>query len=111
MSKPESADGVAGLRYRRIDSADSFFKDDGSKLFEFWLGHSCALVAIGEAPWRWATVYEISTEPKHRGKGECQKLLKALKALFEALGARFALWCPMNDTIEHICEKLGVMTV
>ena len=86
---------------------------DNGDLYEFCLkdGHCTAIVARGfdsEGPW--ATIYEITTDPKYRYKGECQKLLKELKALLEPKGFRFGLWCPMNDIISNICDKLEIKT-
>lgn len=79
----------------------------GGNLYElsFENGHCVAIVARGKG---WLTVYSIETEYEYRKKGECQRLLKRLKEDSGKYNLKFGLWCPMNKTIEHICEKLGI---
>ena len=98
---------------RDITKEMPMFENDGTTcLKRFIMNHSTAVVAVGvEDGKKWATVYEIETLPDHRGKGECTKLLKKLKEYADKGGYKFALWCPMNPTIEHICKKVGVETV
>lgn len=89
----------------------SMFVNNGTRMKRFFMNNSTAVVATGtENGKKWATVYEIMTAPAHRGKGEATKLLKGIKELYEKDGYKFGLWCPMNDVIAHICEKLGVET-
>lgn len=68
-------------------------------------GHCLANCAMGDD---WFTVYLVETLPNHRNKGECTRLLKALKDKAEEKGQEFRLFCPMNPIIEHICEKLNI---
>lgn len=68
-----------------------------------------AIVAKGtDKDGRWMTVYQIETDPEYRNKGECQRLLRDLKEGCDKNGVRFGLWCPMNDVIKHITEKLKI---
>lgn len=88
-----------------------FVDSDGVVIYHYAMNHCVATVAVGEdANGGWATVYDISTLPPFRGRGECQKLLKTLKDAADRNGRRFRLWCPMNKTIEHICQKLAIQT-
>lgn len=41
-------------------------------------------------------------------KGECQRLLKALIERAKEEKQEFALWCPMNEKIQHIADKLKI---
>ena len=76
---------------------------------EFKLGYCVAEVHTGiENGKKWATVYQISTDPRYRNCGYCQTLLAKLKAEYEVRGFEFGLWCPMNDTIKHIINKLNI---
>lgn len=95
-----------------IKNANRMFTNaDEVKMFRYAMNHCTATVAVGEdANGGWATVYDISTLPPFRGRGECQKLLKTLKDAADRNGRRFRLWCPMNKTIEHICQKLAIQT-
>ena len=98
---------------RRIQDKALGHVEGSGDLFMFTLegGHCHAVIAVGvEAGKRWATVYLIETQKEYRNRGECQKLLIALKKLFEKLNANFAVWCPMNDTMEYICKKLSIKT-
>lgn len=79
------------------------------KALEFKLGYCVAVVHTGVDKGRkWATVYQVETDPRYRNNGYCQALLSKLKNVFEVRGYDFALWCPMNDTIKHIVEKLEI---
>ena len=68
-------------------------------------GHCVANCAFDKG---WFTVYLIETEKGYENKGECQKLLKALMEHAKGNRQEFALWCPMNDKIQHIADKLNI---
>lgn len=68
-------------------------------------GHCVANCGIGDD---WFTVYLVETPRAYRCKGECTRLLKALKDKAKEKGQQFRLFCPMNPIIEHICEKLNI---
>lgn len=90
------------MQYRRIDTI-------AGKATQFKLGYCEALVYTGiEKGKKWATVYEVHTDPRYRNQGYCQTLLAKIKAEYEVRGFKFGLWCPMNDTIKHITEKLKI---
>ena len=68
-------------------------------------GHCVANCAFDKG---WFTVYLIETEKGFENKGECQRLLEALKQYAKDNNQTFGLWCPMNDTIQHITDKLNI---
>ena len=68
-------------------------------------GHCVANCAFDKG---WFTVYLIETEKGYENKGECQKLLKALMERAKEKKQEFALWCPMNEKIKHIADKLKI---
>lgn len=68
-------------------------------------GHCFANCGHGED---WLTVYIIETDPDYRNKGECQKLLKALVEFSTRKQLKFGIYCPMNDAIRHIVDKLQI---
>lgn len=68
-------------------------------------GHCYANCASGKD---WFTVYIIETDPEYRNRGECQKLLETLIEYTEFNGLKFGIYCPMNDTIRHIADKLKI---
>lgn len=80
----------------------------GSYDFRLDDGFCVANCGIGKD---WCTVYLLETHPEHRGKGEAQKLLEALKARCEQTNRKFRVWYPMNDLAEHICSKLGIEVI
>lgn len=80
-----------------------FMKDTYN--FKLEDGYCMANCAMGDD---WFTVYLVETPQAQRSKGECKRLLKALKDTAEEKGQRFRLFCPMNPIIEHICEKLDI---
>jgi len=71
-------------------------------------GFCVANCGIGED---WCTVYLIETVPEYRGKGEAQRLLKELQRRCKRTGRKLRLWCPMNEKIEYICEKLKIEVI
>lgn len=99
------------LLYQRVDDCTgSVSGETDMYIFRLENGHCVAVVALGiDAKGKWATVYEIVTEPQYRNQGECQRLLQEIKRHF-ANDVRFGLWCPMNDAITHICKKLNITT-
>lgn len=68
-------------------------------------GHCFANCGIGKD---WFTVYIVETDHDYRNKGECQKLLEALIEYTTYKGLKFGIFCPMNDTIRHIADKLKI---
>lgn len=78
---------------------------EGAYNFKLEGGHCLVNAGVGDD---WFTIYLIETSPLHRGKGEAQALLKAIKEKCEEKGQELRLFCPMNPIIEHICEKLGI---
>lgn len=84
-------------------SADGFCEN--TYIFKLEDGHCFANCAFGDD---WFTVYLVETLHSQRNKGECTRLLKALKDKAEEKGQQFRLFCPLNPTIEHICKKLNI---
>lgn len=68
-------------------------------------GHCVANCAFDK---EWFTVYLIETEKGFENKCECQRLLKALMERAKEENQEFALWCPMNEKIQHIVDKLNI---
>lgn len=58
----------------------------------------------------WLTVYLIETPKNNRNKGEAQALLRKLKEYCDSTNRRFGVWHPMNEVVEHICQKMGIKT-
>ena len=56
----------------------------------------------------WLTVYIIETDYEYENQGECQKLLKELKAFAKLKGLKFGIYCPLNNVIKHIADKLQI---
>ena len=59
----------------------------------------------------WCTIYLIETHPEHRNCGEAERLIKYLQKQCKDTNKKLRLWCPMNETIEHICKKLNLETI
>ena len=71
-------------------------------------GHCIANCGVGE---KWLTVYIIETENGFENQGECQKLLEKLREYCSANNKNLLLWCPLNEKINHICNKLNIKCV
>lgn len=71
-------------------------------------GHCIANVGIGDG---WMTIYFIETEAKYRNKGEATRLILALRERAHTFDREFRVWCPMNEIIEHICEKYSIEVI
>lgn len=99
------------LYYRKLKK-DICVTDNNGGMFEYKFNDCVAIVAEGEdKDGRWMTIYQILTWPESRNKGDCQGLLKALKKVTQDKGARLAIWCPMNEIMDHICKKLNIEVV
>ena len=68
-------------------------------------GHCVANCGKGKD---WLTIYLVETDPQYRNQGEATRLLTRIKQVCESNNLELRLWCPMNKTIEHICEKIGI---
>lgn len=68
-------------------------------------GHCVANCAFDKG---WFTVYLIETEKEFENKGECQRLLEALKQYAKNNKQTFGLFCPMNSKMQHIVDKLKI---
>ena len=83
------------------------YKNAFADTYDFKLedGHCVANCAFDKG---WFTVYLIETEKGFENKGECQRLLEALKQYAKDNNQTFGLWMPMNEKIQHIADKLNI---
>lgn len=87
--------------------SELMYRNSFAGTYDFMLedGHCVANCACDKG---WLTVYLIKTEKGFEGKGECQRLLKALMKRAEEEKQEFAIYYPMNSIIEHIAKKLKI---
>ena len=80
---------------------------DGTQDFKLEDGHCICNAGVGRD---WMTVYIILTEEGFRGRGEATRLLTRLKRECEETRRKLAVWCPLNEHVTHICERLEIET-
>ena len=68
-----------------------------------WLDCSCE----GQ---KMAYIYAVVTDPAHRGKGLCRRLLADTHRLLTALGYTAALLVPAEESLRTMYEKMGYQT-
>ena len=79
------------------------FEDGGGKLLEGKHKDVVITLAVGD---EWVSIYSIESD--NPGHGEAQEAIQEIRKDFPTM----ELWgsTPLNDTIGHIFDKLGVRT-
>jgi ribosomal protein S18 acetylase RimI-like enzyme len=73
---------------------------------EQWKLEACeAEFGIGDG---WATLYIITTDSHHQGKGLATKLLTEAKRHYEAQGKKFGGTVALNETMADIYKRLEI---
>ena len=75
----------------------------GLKLDKCFYKSAFAQVAVGN---NWATIYIAASEEE--GQGHMTELLRQAKKHYEGLGKTFYGSVALNNTMQHIYNKLGI---
>lgn len=71
-------------------------------------GHCFVNAGVGKG---WLTIYLIQTEIGYENQGEATRLLERLKEYSKETHRKLRVWCPMNEIVVHLCQKLEIEIV
>ena len=71
-------------------------------------GYCTVNAAVGKD---WLTICIIETDKEHRRQGEATRLLTELKKRCAQNNQILRVWCPLSDTMVHLCKKLNIEMV
>ena len=82
------------------DRCRCIIEDDGIQAVLYWFDASCA----GH---KFAYLYAVATDPAHRGKGLCRKLMEDVATQLTDLGYHGLILVPQKESLRAMYRKMG----